>query len=1078
MAKQIKLGFDKVPTRVVEGLSPLYDLSTGIPLTDEAGNNIYTVDANTLSGFNSSDKSSSLHVNSPVGSSVPVAAQFKELSAVSSSLLGIPRSEVQLGLFSDVSVYGLDENIWEYFRFTGVGLQPPEWINRKNQIYGNRHFGKFVEVAEEQALALTSFPVPYTFPFGPKWEEIKIYNPTLFDRYKKFITLGNELYLKYAVQLNKLKFAQENFLPNTVAVATNEDVVYTEDLDFAFAEIEKWTLSWMKLRDGKLLDDNGEKIDFPLGYDATNTSPGYSSNYLDYSQMESRKSFRYQPGRISGFTFGVRASADQGSLENIIEWGCCNDTDEYVFQIRGSQFSIVRRSTVPLPEENLIQMGLTANDQVLKPPLNPLRSSSEKGDLGLLAEPDLLYETVIPRSLFNGDPVDGNGKSGHIISFKEVTMYKIEFGWYGAIGARFYTYAPAGQGEARWILIHQIIIENQVNEPCLKDPYLKFRYTLALTNQSNLTSPQYIYKYGASYYIDGDDQGNVNVRNSSSNIIDIDTLQTKSLIGIKAKDVLYNSDGISIKNKKDIIPTKLTIGSTVAAKIDVIICEGCKGFGYHYTPSLHNGISETSKSSTFRISADRKNLIYDDDVTTFNIDDDGKKIIGDGIYSSYIRVTEENKTSAKIVRRVGNSKINNEINESSDYSRSSVVKLLNGDEQVLSNYTFDGRLSGYSLAVCNIAFYKPKLKVNFLNPVAREFNHFNEFFIGVTNKNPTKDIQSGELLFDNLPTNFDDILYGEFTQYAPGKTSQGVDTSDVEWRYGYTFENDPRTKNPLGLDSGKCSTAEITVNTQTFDVVFRTSVPGNPPGNFLVFTSGSINSISDLKNGEIGIQGLNDFVASGVKFLSSSATPFNENNTIKYYIKIDGDLSETTLIAIRVVNIRGRYINKSKIFNFSIYPIYVVLGLRDYAKVNNITVEESDDVNKFSYTPTWLISDSSNINVINSGRVTERLNPLTGLFEAGGLSFTGNPPTNFISKERLNSAEIDTQLQQPLRPGEVKSTFFIGANESEELDLSHIFGQDRYVITPGQLNQRAYFITGKALDGQGEVQVNIMTKEQ
>ena len=48
-----------------------------------------------------------------------VAEVFKETSEVSQTLLGIPRAETQLSLFSDVSVYGLDDNIFEFFSFNG-----------------------------------------------------------------------------------------------------------------------------------------------------------------------------------------------------------------------------------------------------------------------------------------------------------------------------------------------------------------------------------------------------------------------------------------------------------------------------------------------------------------------------------------------------------------------------------------------------------------------------------------------------------------------------------------------------------------------------------------------------------------------------------------------------------------------------------------------------------------------------------------------------------------------------------------------------------------------------------------------
>ena len=65
--------------------------------------------------------------------------------------------------------------------------------------------------------------------------------------------------------------------------------------------------------------------------------------------MQSRQSFRYQPGRISGYTFGTRATLEKNQGDNYAEWGIFNDFDEYVFRREGANFYIVRRSNIPYP---------------------------------------------------------------------------------------------------------------------------------------------------------------------------------------------------------------------------------------------------------------------------------------------------------------------------------------------------------------------------------------------------------------------------------------------------------------------------------------------------------------------------------------------------------------------------------------------------------------------------------------------------------------------------------------------------------------------------------------------------------
>ena len=65
--------------------------------------------------------------------------------------------------------------------------------------------------------------------------------------------------------------------------------------------------------------------------------------------------------------------------------------------------------------------------------------------------------------------------------------------------------------------------------------------------------------------------------------------------------------------------------------------------------------------------------------------------------------------------------------------------------------------------------------------------------------------------------------------------------------------------------------------------------------------------------------------------------------------------------------------------------------------------------------------------------------------------------------DRLSSARVDTQNEQNLRPGIVKDTIFVGANETTQVDMGKVFGQDRNVITPDN-NTSAVFFTAKKID--------------
>lgn len=1086
MPKQIKIGFDRSLSPKVDVLEPLYDIS-GLPLRNENGEPLYTQEISSLESFYASKRALPVHVNDEK-KVVKVVEQFPETSQVSSSLLGVPRAEEQLGLFSDVSTYGFDDNIWEFFIYPPPPKDPAEWRTRKNKTYGNRYPVRVREISEEQAISLQAFPTPWRFPFGPEFSDQGLYKEDLYNSYVRFIQLGRELYEQYtdSGQSDEFEtFGKENFLSDVASVVSNK-VVYSNNytIEEVFEEIEKWTMTWIKLRNGTLYDPNNIKIDFPTGYDSNNTRPGYESNFRYYGQIESRKAFRYQPGRISGFTFGLRCSSDQASLSNIIEWGCANITDEYMFQVKGPNFSIVRRSTVPLPDQNLIDMGLTPEDQKLINPENPFIARKFDPDTGELEPPIQLYETVIPRDFFNNDRLDGNGPSGYILTVDQVTMYKIEFSWYGAIGAKFYAYVPIGNGDARWVLIHTLIIENKIGQPCLNDPYFKFKYVMNIKETSSLVAPQFVYKYGASYYIDGGDEGSSVSYSSTSEITQASPLFTRSALGVTAKGYIKNSDGVEIKNKKDIIPESISVTTDKPIRVDIIDCEGCPGFGHHYSQSLHNG--QIGSNNSFTFSSDGTTVSYTNTDLVFTSADIDKKLIGDGIYSTYIdSVVDGNPNSAYIKRKIQASVDEPVASNNYTFANTSGVVFANGVVSTVKDQSFNLRLSGYnSVAASATPLTKPNIEINFLNPIPLDGRSYADFYIGITDKEPTIELIDNQLVFDNAPYDANNVLKGEWTNYRLEQDYRGYEFTESEERYGDPMEIDPQIPRPAGVDSGRCSklTAKVTEYVYTLNETFTTATqtPDEIPGNYLVFSDSLFASLSGLLNGEIGIESGGSFIASGTKFDEDKATLYEIPSVgTRYYIRVNNsDLVGETKIVFRLVRIFGRYINATKVFSFDLYPLYVVVGMRDNSKVNNITIDEYDEISKFSYSPEWLVSSNSVISVVSSGSSVETLDPNSGLFISGGLAAPVDPGTNFIEVERLSSAIVDTQLQQPLRPGEIRSTLFLGADDNERFEMDYLFGQDRYLITPGGYNTKATFFTVKALDEPANTQITLNFKEQ
>ena len=605
-----------------------------------------------------------------------VEEQFAETSEVSTTLLGVNRAETQLSLFSNVSSYGLEKKDWEVIEFRGT-ISLEEWEERINDIYAERTRGEIREETQESAIQLYSFPVPNTFPFGPNFAKNNLYNDDskqgYFADYIRFIDMGNEIWnyyngvdaTEYGTETAKQAWLSKFLNPDVADVDKDtipQDVRYKLGLKETFAAIDTWTESYRDIVAGnKLIDPrNSTAISFVnintiIGkaegtFTSDNTRPGYSDRARRYILLQSRRVFRYQPGRISGFTFGVRASREFNDGFKL-EWGIFNKTDHYVFQLDQGLLKIIRRSKVPLTPEMIENMGGGVEQTFEKSPDPQDSFESEENPTG---EDYMFHELVIPQDNFNGDPLNGRGESGHTVLPQNITMWKIEFGWYGAIGARFYAYIPAGNGEARWVTLHTLVIENQLGKPCLVDPYFRFRYVNNITKTSDLRTPQFVYKYGASYYIDGGDEGTTSQNSiktkpdSGKSGVSIGGAES-AIIGIRPKAEIYNSTGVGINNKKIIIPTQLNMTTTALTKVQVGVCTGCPGWSYVHTVGVRrNGTDNSSmlgRSLPIRITgANKIEAFYPTDGTPifFRKQDIGAKIIAPSIYNCYITDVSEN----------------------------------------------------------------------------------------------------------------------------------------------------------------------------------------------------------------------------------------------------------------------------------------------------------------------------------------------------------------------------------------------------------------------------------------------------
>ena len=145
------------------------------------------------------------------------------------------------------------------------------------------------------------------------------------------------------------------------------------------------------------------------------------------------------------------------------------------------------------------------------------------------------------------DDVDEKQSSVYNFDFTKVTMLKVEFSWYGAVGALFLAYVPVGNGEARWVRVHHLRASNQLKIASLGNATLPITYTtygggsqyclgdLEDINDANYgygNESHHIVKYGASYYIDGGDRGTVRLySHNNDNAVTISGKQFAQVAG-------------------------------------------------------------------------------------------------------------------------------------------------------------------------------------------------------------------------------------------------------------------------------------------------------------------------------------------------------------------------------------------------------------------------------------------------------------------------------------------------------------------------------------------------------------------
>ena len=372
----------------------------------------------------------------------------------------------------------------------------------------------------------------------------------------------------------------------------------------------------------------------------------------NFQILSSKRFFRYQPGRVSAATFGVRVNTTT-TRTDVKKFGAFDKRDGYYIEVQGgSQTAIgdkevnlycVRRTSALESNEAgiltangadgdvgtagvdlvIVRAGLTyihagLFDLSLRGAGNNIGSNASSSgavtvDAAFFTVPNeyrYTYEYRVPRKFFSHDRLDGRddtqyysdrtpGKdsftlsisgtnaapvvtygpsdpvedsSGNIltrqsvwdIDLSKVTMFKMEYSWYGAVGGHFLAYVPDATtaGEARWVRMHHIRASNQLVSPSLGNPTLPLSY---LTQKGAGANDNSIYKYGASYYIDGGDKGTITARSQSNTADRSVTTSGTMLLGLRTKNTIN-----SIRNRMQVYPTRLGIGADARVTVKLV----------------------------------------------------------------------------------------------------------------------------------------------------------------------------------------------------------------------------------------------------------------------------------------------------------------------------------------------------------------------------------------------------------------------------------------------------------------------------------------------------------------------------
>lgn len=273
-----------------------------------------------------------------------------------------------------------------------------------------------------------------------------------------------------------------------------------------------------------------------------------------------------------------------------------------------------------------------------------------------------VYEYRIPRSRFSTDQLNGQenaqvysdvatGEGGVVrpgmpvqedniqkistsvydFDFTKVSMLKIEFSWYGAVGALFLAYVPVSNDEARWVRVHHLRASNQLKIPSLGNATLPITYNVygggdELSLGDGESGADYNYgrdshnlvKYGASYYIDGGDRGTVRLYSHTN---DTPVNATGRKFPLSGSGSTYSNGVITYVGPVDpvfFMGARVDTGSRADNNIKVVWVNG--------NDLVLSGNTNSTNINNFVLVPDRSTAVYSIDTKRFITSTQGRTV--------------------------------------------------------------------------------------------------------------------------------------------------------------------------------------------------------------------------------------------------------------------------------------------------------------------------------------------------------------------------------------------------------------------------------------------------------------------